>query len=248
MSRSELFFWVILPYAAIAVFVVGHVWRYRRDQYGWAARSTQLFESRALMVGSNLFHVGALAAIGGHVLGILVPAAWTREVGIDEDAYQVIAGVAGGLAGVAVVFGLAVLLWRRARYPRVRATTRRADVWVFALLAVTILTGLWATLSGNWLGDHVAYRESVAPWFRSLFTFDPDAGLMGGVPFVFQLHVTLAWLLYASWPFSRLVHAWSVPLGYFRRSPILYRSRTGARLGAALTLNPSPGTERSTSG
>lgn len=233
MSGSELLFWVIVPYVAIAVFVVGHVWRYRRDQYTWTTRSTQLFESRALMVGSNLFHVGALAAIGGHVLGILVPASWTAAVGIDEDAYRVIAGTAGGLAGLAVVFGLAVLIWRRARYPRVRATTRRADVWVFALLAVTILTGLWATFSGNWFGDHVAYRETVAPWFRSLFTLDPDARLMSEVPFMFQLHATLAFVLYASWPFSRLVHAWSVPLGYLRRSPVLYRSRTGSRPRAA---------------
>lgn len=229
MTRSELFFWVILPYVSIAVFVVGHIWRYRRDQYGWAARSTQLFESRALTVGSNLFHVGALAAIGGHVLGILVPYQWTREVGIDDDAYHVIAGVGGVLAGAAVVFGMLVLFWRRARYPRVRATTRRMDMWVFLLLAVTILTGLWATLGASWIGDEVEYRHTVAPWFRSLFTLAPDGRLMSEVPFVFQLHVTVAWILYATWPFSRLVHAWSVPMGYFRRSPILYRSRTGAR-------------------
>ena len=151
----------------------------------------------------------------------------------DEGAYEVIAGVGGLLAGGAVVGGLVVLLWRRARYPRVRATTRRLDLWVFAVLALTIFTGMWATLSGNWIGDHVAYRETVSPWFRGLFTLDPNAQLMSGVPFAFQLHVTLAWVLYATWPFSRLVHAWSVPLGYFRRSPVLYRSRTGARPGAA---------------
>ncbi len=229
MSRSDLVFWVIVPYVAIAIFVVGHIWRYRRDQYTWSARSTQLFESRALTVGSNLFHVGALAAIGGHVLGILVPAAWTRELGISEDAYHVIAGVGGVSAGGAVVFGMLVLAWRRARHPRVRATTSRVDVWVFLLLGVTILTGVWATLSANLIGDQVAYRDTVAPWFRGLFTLDPDAQLMSGVPFIFQLHVTLAWLLYASWPFSRLVHAWSVPLGYFRRAPVLYRSRTATR-------------------
>lgn len=241
MSHSELFFWVILPYAAIAVFVVGHVWRYRRDQYTWTTRSTQLFESRALMVGSNLFHVGALAAIGGHVLGILVPYQWTRELGIDDDAYHVIAGVGGVLAGGAVVAGAAVLGWRRARYPRVRATTSRTDVWVFLLLAVTILTGMWATLSANWIGSEVEYRFTVAPWFRSLFTFDPDGALMSEVPFMFQLHVTLAWVLYASWPFSRLVHAWSVPLGYLRRSPVLYRSRTGGRPRAAGPLGSEVG-------
>ena len=231
MNRSELFFWVILPYVSIAIFVVGHVWRYRRDQYSWSARSTQLFESRALMIGSNLVHVGALLAIGGHVMGILVPYQWTEAVGIDEDAYHTIAGVGGTLAGVTVVAGMLILAWRRIRYPRVRATTRGLDVWVFFLLAVTILSGMWATLSGNYLGEEVQYRNSVAPWFRSLFSFDPNGQLMSGVPFMFQFHATIAWVLFATWPFSRLVHAWSVPLGYLRRSPVLYRSRTGRRPG-----------------
>lgn len=232
MTRSELVVWVVLPYAAAAVFVVGHIWRYRRDQYTWTARSTQLLESRALTIGSNLFHFGALAAIGGHLLGILVPESWTRAVGIDNDAYHVLAGVGGVVAGLAVISGMLILIWRRARFPRVRATTTRLDVFVFALLAVVIFTGMAATLTGNWIGDHVEYRDTVAPWFRGLLVLDPDPDLMVGVPFVFQFHVTAAFVLYAAWPFSRLVHAWSVPLGYFRRSPVLYRSRSGRRPGA----------------
>lgn len=48
-----------------------------------------------------------------------------------------------------------------------------------------------------------------------------------GVPLIFQVHVTLAWFLYALWPFSRLVHAWSIPIDFFRRSPIPYRGRAG---------------------
>jgi nitrate reductase gamma subunit len=226
VSRGEFVLWIALPYSAIVVFVVGHFWRYRRDQLTLTAHSTQLFESRALTVGSNIFHVGVIAAIGGHVLGILIPSAWTRAVGIDDSAYHLIAGVGGVTAGAAVFLGMAVLAWRRAVHPRVRATTSRVDVWLFFLLGVTILTGVWATMSANLIGDEVAYRETVAPWFRGLLTLNPDVALMTGVPFIFQLHVTLAWVLYASWPFSRLVHAWSVPLGYLRRAPVLYRSRT----------------------
>jgi hypothetical protein len=36
-----------------------------------------------------------------------------------------------------------------------------------------------------------------------------------------------AWLLLAIWPFTRLVHARSVPVAYIGRAPILYRSRRG---------------------
>jgi nitrate reductase gamma subunit len=225
VSTGELLLYVVLPYAAIAVFVAGHVWRYRNDQYGWTTRSTQLLESRVLKYASNLFHLGLLAAIGGHVLGILIPASWTRAVGVSDDAYHVIALVGGLTAGVAVTAGFVALVYRRLRFPRVRVTTTGMDVATFALLAIGIVTGMLATVTN--FGDAVHYRESVAPYFRQLFVFDPEPELMTGanVTFVFQLHVTVVWFLYALWPFSRLVHAWSIPVDYFRRSPVIYRSR-----------------------
>jgi nitrate reductase gamma subunit len=229
VSQGDVLLYAVLPYAAIAVFVVGHWWRYRRDQYGWGARSTQLLESRWLRFGSIVFHLGVLAAIGGHVLGILVPASLTDTVGLSDDAYHVVALVGGLSAGAAVVAGFLILLYRRARFPRVRATTTQMDLAVFALLAVGIVTGMLATMTN--LGDAVHYRDTVAPYFRKLFLLDPEPELMtgGGVTLVFQIHVVSVWLLYALWPFSRLVHAWSIPVDYFRRSPIPYRGRTPRR-------------------
>ena len=76
MSRADLFWWVALPYMAIAIFVVGHIWRYRFDQLGWTARSTQLLEQRLLKWGSLLFHFGVLAVIGGHDSGTRIPSTW----------------------------------------------------------------------------------------------------------------------------------------------------------------------------
>lgn len=225
MSQGDVLLYAVLPYAAIAVFVVGHVWRYRSDQYGWGARSTQLLESRVLKYSSIVFHLGVLAAIGGHVLGLLVPRGWTAAVGINDEAYHVIAVIGGLAAGGAVIVGFAGLMYRRLRFPRVRVTTTRMDVAVFALLAIGIVTGMLATVTN--IGDAVHYRESVAPWFRQLFVLDPEPGLMtgGGVTFIFQLHVTVVWFFFALWPFTRLVHAWSIPIDYLRRSPIVYRSR-----------------------
>lgn len=229
MSRSDLILWVAIPYAAIATFVVGHVLRYRRDQYDWGARSSQLLESRWLRIGSMVFHYGALGAIGGHVVGILVPHSVTDTVGIDESAYHVMAAAGGVAAGGAAVAGFLILVYRRARFPRIRAVTSRMDVVVFALLAFGLATGMIATLWGT-LGDEVRYRETVAPWFRGLLTLNPKPELMSrdDLPFIFQLHVTGLWLLFAAWPFSRLVHAWSIPVDFFRRSPILYRGRVDA--------------------
>jgi len=235
-SRGAQLLWVILPYLAIATFVVGHIWRFRRDQFTWTTRSTQLLESRWLKLGSPLFHFGLLAVIGGHVVGILIPESFTESLGISENAYHVFSAVLGTLAGAAMLAGLAILIVRRLRDPRVAATTRGMDVAVMALLAFMVATGMWNTVVENLINGGYNYRETVSPWFRGLFLLDPNASLMtgGAIPLSYQLHAIGGWLLIMVWPFSRLVHAWSVPLAYLRRNPIVYRSRAprGVRVGA----------------
>jgi nitrate reductase gamma subunit len=228
VSRADLFLWVALPYLCLATFVVGHVWRYRNGQLTWSARSTQLLEQRLLRVGSLLFHVGILAVIGGHVLGILVPTGATAAVGVDDDAYHLLSVSAGGLAGLATAVGILILAYRRFAVPRVRASTPRSDVVMYPVLVVAILSGLLATFGPNLLLGDYHYRETVAPWFRGVFVFDPDPALMRDAPVLFQVHAVSAWLLFAVWPFSRLVHAWSLPVTYLGRSWILFRARSPA--------------------
>ena len=223
-ERAQLFVWLVLPYVSVTVFVVGHWWRYRRDQFGWTSRSTQLLESRLLAWGSTLFHYGALAAIAGHVLGILVPARATAAVGISENAYHHLAGIAGGIAGLVCLIGFGILAFRRTTVGRVRLTTSTSDVIVFVLLAALIVLGEAQTLGYNVFGSGYDYRATVAPWFRSLW-YDPQPSLMADAPIAYQVHAALPWLLYAVWPFSRLVHVWSYPLQYLGRPYILYRRR-----------------------
>lgn len=225
MSRTDLLLWIVLPYVSMTVFVVGHVWRYRHDQFGWTTRSTQLLERRRLRAGVLLFHFGFFAVLGGHALGILVPASVTERLGVSEDAYHAVSVTAGTASGVVMSAGFLLLLARRATDRRVRATTTPTDRLTYLLLGVMLVTGMYATVGENLLGGGYDYRETVAPWFRGLFTLDPDTSLIAGAPLVYRVHAAGAWLLFALWPFSRLVHAWSVPLGYLGRSQILYRSR-----------------------
>ena len=225
MTRGEVLLWIAIPYVCLAVFVVGHAWRYRTGQLTWTSGSTQLLESRWLRSGVILFHAGLFAVVGGHVLGILVPASATEAVGVDEDLYHAVSVTAGTAAGVAMTAGFAILMVRRARFPRVRRTTTRGDVVAFALLGIVIVTGMWATVGVNLLGGGYDYRETVGPWFRGIFTFDPAVEEIAGAPLVYQLHALATFALYAAWPFGRLVHAWSVPVGYLRRAPIVYRRR-----------------------
>ena len=80
-SAWQIFVWVALPYLALGIFVVGHVWRWRYDQFGWTSRSTQLQERRLLRWGSPIFHYGTFAAIAGHVIGVLIPNAGPMRSG-----------------------------------------------------------------------------------------------------------------------------------------------------------------------
>ncbi|HVP03398.1 MAG TPA: respiratory nitrate reductase subunit gamma [Solirubrobacteraceae bacterium] len=245
-SRAAALLWVVLPYLAIATFVVGHLWRWRRDQFTWTTRSTQLLESRLLKLGSPLLHFGLLAVIGGHVIGILIPQSLTDSLGISEHTYRLFSATMGTLAGTAMLAGLAILIVRRLANRRVAATTRAWDVAVMALLAFMVATGMWNTVVENLIRGGYNYRETVSPWFRGLFLLNPDASLMtrASVPLSYQLHAIGGWVLIAIWPFTRLVHAWSVPVAYLRRRPIVYRARAprAVRAGAFdAVLTPTEG-------
>jgi nitrate reductase gamma subunit len=228
VTGLQLFFWVIIPYISVVLFVAGHIWRYRRDQFGWTCRSTQLLENRLLAPGSILFHYGTFAAIGGHILGILVPASLTAFFGITESYYHVVSAGGGTVACVAVLAGLIILIYRRVTVRRVWVTTTYLDIVAYTLLTVVILLGIWDTVVTNTFGGGYDYRGTVAEWFRSLIIFDPRPDLMKDVPWLYRIHVTSAWLLYAVWPFTRLVHVWSYPFQYLGRPYILYRRRFAA--------------------
>src|SRR5262249_2922235 len=148
--------------------------RYRRDQFGWTCRSTQTLESRWLAWGSNLFHYGALAAIAGHVLGILVPVSVTDFLHISEQYYHILSAGGGSVASVACLAGLAILIVRRVAVRRVWLTTTDVDLAVYALLAVVIVLGAWDTVITNTLGGGYDYRRTVAEWFRGLLVFNPQ--------------------------------------------------------------------------
>ncbi len=229
ITTFQLLIWVILPYIALSVFVVGHIWRYRYDQFGWTSRSTQLQEKKLLSIGSPLFHYSALLAIGGHVIGILIPESWTRAVGISEGTYHLFSATAGSLAAAGVVVGVLILAYRRLFVERVRATTTAVDWVALILLAIVIALGVAETVGVNLLGGGYDYRQSVALWFRGLFVGNPDVRAIAHAPLLYQVHALAAWVILAVWPFSRLVHAWSYPVWYLWRPFLVYRSRVAGR-------------------
>lgn len=222
---TEIAVWVVLPYIALTVFVLGHVWRWRTDQFGWTTRTTQILENRWLRLGSPLFHLGAFAAIAGHVMGLLIPKSWFEALGVSEAIYHAVAVGAGTIAGVMVVAGLSLLIARRVVKGRIRRTTTRTDQAMYAVFAIVVVLGMAETVGVNLLGPGYDYRDTVAVWFRGIFYLQPNTVLMTHAPLIYQLHALTAWAFIAMWPFTRLVHVWSAPIAYLWRPYLIYRRK-----------------------
>lgn len=226
----DLLLWGILPYVMMAILIGGLVWRYRYDQFGWTTRSSQLYESRLLRIGSPLFHFGILVVIIGHFGGLVIPKSWTEAAGVSEDLYRFLALLLGTIAGVATLAGVAILIYRRRTTGPVFMATTRNDKAMYVVLVAAIVAGLATTvLSVFGPQSDQTYRDTVSPWFRSLFIFQPDIASMAAATFAFKLHTLIGMLLFAIWPFTRLVHAFTVPLHYLFRPYIIYRSRDDQR-------------------
>ncbi len=236
MSAGEIF-WDVVPYVTIAVVVVGTWWRYRYDKFGWTTRSSQLYESKLLRIASPMFHFGILVVIVGHVIGLLIPQSWTDAIGLSQHAYHVQAVTLGTVAGIATLVGILLLIYRRrTRGPVFMATTAN-DKLMYVVLVAAIVAGLATTLMGSGVvGEEHNYRETVSPWFRSIWILQPRGDLMVQAPLSFQLHALIALALFALWPFTRLVHAFSAPVGYLFRPYVVYRSRDVAGTSARTTL------------
>ncbi|GHE49214.1 respiratory nitrate reductase subunit gamma [Streptomyces capitiformicae] len=227
MSALDVFLWGVLPYVTVVVLVGGTVWRYRYDQFGWTTRSSELYESRLLRIGSPLFHFGILVVVIGHVIGLVIPQSWTSAAGLSETAYHIQALVLGGVVGFATLVGVAILIYRRRTTGPVFMATTRNDKTMYVVLVAAIVVGLATTMLGTGVvGEEHHYRETVSPWFRSLFTLRPDIDAVAAAPLSFHLHTLIGMLLFAIWPFTRLVHAFTTPVGYLFRPYIVYRSRS----------------------
>lgn len=235
------FLWVIFPYLCLATFVVGHAWRYRYDKFGWTTRSSQLYEDRLLRLGSPLFHFGMLGVVGGHIIGLLVPKSWTDGLGLSDHTYHLVAVIGGLIAGTMALAGLVILIYRRRTVGPVFSATTTMDKVMYVFLGAAIVLGMWNTVLGASGLEEYNYREGVSVWYRSFLAFAPQPELMASAPLGFQLHALVAFSLFALWPFTRLVHVFSAPVGYLTRPYIVYRSRDARPLGSTA---PRRGWER----
>ncbi|WP_163651834.1 respiratory nitrate reductase subunit gamma [Listeria sp. PSOL-1] len=217
------FLWVVSPYLVLASFIVGHIFRYRYDQFSVTAKSSEFIEKKQLMVGSMLFHIGIIFVVGGHFVGLIIPESWTNAVGISEHMYHLVAVLVGSVFGIMAFIGMFLLTFRRLGNRNVRRLSSATDIIVNLTLVLTLILGILSTLLTDHMHPGFNYRENIAVWFRQIFLLHPDMNLMTNVPLLFKLHIISAFIIFALFPYTRLVHAWSVPLGYVKRSYIVTR-------------------------
>lgn len=232
-STIDLLLWVVIPYVTIAVFVVGMIWRYRYDKFGWTTRSSLLYEGKLMRVASPLFHIGLIFVVAGHVIGLLIPEAWTNALGLDERGYHIMAVSLGLVAGIATLVGVVLLIYRRRTVGPVFLATTKNDKLMYIFLFAAICLGITATILGSGLIPHDAYnyRLGVAEWFRSIIFFHPEPQYMVQAPLEYRLHALAGLAVFFIWPFTRLVHAFSAPVGYAFRPYIVYRDRDETAVG-----------------
>jgi nitrate reductase gamma subunit len=214
----------IYPYLALATFLIGTIVRFDRDQYSWRSGSSQLLRARQLRWGSNLFHIGILLLFAGHFVGLLSPRAVYHAFGLTAATKQLLSMVAGGIFGAICFVGMTLLVHRRLFDARVRATSSFMDISILLLIYVQLILGMasiWVSREHMDGGNMVLMAE----WAQHIVTFRWGAAdFLGPVHWIYKLHIFLGLTMFLVFPFTRLVHVWSVPIWYvFRRYQIVRR-------------------------
>jgi nitrate reductase gamma subunit len=213
------------PYIALTVFLLGSLARFDREQYTWRSGSSQMLRGERMVLASNLFHVGILGLLLGHTAGLLTPVAVFEAFGISHGAKQVLAIVAGSVFGLMCFAGLTLLVRRRLTDPRIRRNSSRMDIAILLMLYAQLILGL-ITIPVSIAHADGETMVKFMEWAQHIVTFRSGAAnLIAGVPFVFKLHLALGLTVFLMFPFSRLVHVWSVPFAYIGRQYQIVRTR-----------------------
>jgi nitrate reductase gamma subunit len=213
MNALNVLLFVVFPYTAVIIFVVGVAYRYRHEGFTVSSLSSQFLEGKRLFWGSVPFHVGILVVFVGHLTAFLLPEttlAWNsipvRLIVLEVTAFAF---------GLTVLAGLVSLMYRRLTNPRIRAVTSKTDIAIELLLLAQVVLGCWIALGFRWGSSWFA--ADLSPYLWSLVTLAPETDAVFALPWVIKLHIVGAFAIIFMVPFTRLVHFVVAPLHYLAR-------------------------------
>ncbi len=213
MNLFDTFSLVLFPYIAVAVFVIGLAYRYRKRGFTVTSLSSQFLEGKSLFWAVVPFHIGILVVLLGHLAAFLLP-----DVILAWNAAPLRLMILEGMAlifGLATLVGLAGLMYRRFTNERVRAVTTTMDVMLEFVLLAQVVLGVWIAVGYRWGSSWFA--SDLTPYLWSLVTFSPEVSAAAAMPIVVKLHILGAFLLLFLVPFTRLAHVFVAPLHYIVR-------------------------------
>jgi nitrate reductase gamma subunit len=212
MNWNSLLFGAF-PYIALTLAVAVTAYRMVYRPFSVSAQSSQFLEQKRLFFGSVAMHWGLVLVLLGHLVALLLPKGLLLWNAVPVRLYLL--EITGLALGIWALFGTYLLLARRISVARVRAASTPMDYLVLVVLLVSILSGVLTALLHRY--GSFWFPAVMTPYLWSVFTLQPKPELLQGLPFWIQLHVFNFWLLLAIFPFSRLVHIVTVPLGYVLR-------------------------------
>lgn len=212
MILDQILF-VIFPYISMTLFLAVTAYRSIFREFTVSSLSSQLLERKKLYWGSISFHYGIVAILLMHLLALILPKGLILWNSVPIRLY--ILEFTGLALGLWSLFGLLILLWRRVAEPRIRAVSTPMDLILIALLLVSVVTGVLTAT--NYRFGSTWFAGVFAPYIGSILSFQPQPSLVSPLPWIIQLHVINFFVLLAVFPFSRLIHIITVPLGYLFR-------------------------------
>ena len=225
LNWLQIFLFVVYPYIALTIAIIGTWVRFDLSQYSWKAGSTQMLRSKNMRLASNLFHVGIIVVLLGHLFGMLTPH-FLYDRFISAGNKQILAVVVGGIAGVFCWFGLVMLLWRRFTDERISHTSTFSDKLVLVLLFIQLNLGLISIFTSVKHLDGYTMMN-LAGWAQDITILRPwqAAARIEQTDLIYQLHMALGITLIAIFPFTRLIHIISAPIWYFGRRYQIVREK-----------------------
>ena len=209
MNNLNSLLFIVLPYVAFVVFVVGSIYRYRQTGFKFSALSSQFLEGDTLFWGAVSFHFGMLVLFLGHLSAWLLPG--TTLLWNSQPVRLIILEVTAFTFGLSVLVGLV----RRFTNPRVRIVTTRMDIAIELLLLAQVVLGCWIALGYRWGASWFA--SDLSPYLWSIVSFSPNIQAVSALPLVIKLHIVGAFTILFMIPFTRLVHFLVAPFHYVVR-------------------------------